>query len=171
MNLSRALREFYVLATHDFTFITNDNHRSHLHYVSKLAVTIRRVRPTKDVKFRFRISAQPGLPKTQSSASALPFCLDCQRSEVPLPHFHSALTAKDFKFCFRTSTQHWQPKIWNTASALPLCIDCQRSVYPLPHFRCQRSEVSLPHYRLTCEDVEFRFLTSAVRSYYVYIST
>ena len=78
--------------------------------------------------FRFRTSALPWLPKIWSSASAmsllpkiwsstsaLSFCIDCQKFEVPLPHFRSALTAKYMKFCFRTSALHWLVKIWSSA--------------------------------------------------------
>ena len=71
-----------------------------------------------DLMFRFRTSALPWLPKIWSSASALSllpkiwsstsalsFCIDCQKCEVPLPHFRSALTATYVKFCFRTSAE------------------------------------------------------------------
>ena len=43
-------------------------------------------RTSKDVKFRFRISSLPGLPKICSFASALSLSLDCQRSEDRLLH-------------------------------------------------------------------------------------
>ena len=69
--------------------------------------------PVKDVKFCFRMSNLTGLSKICSSTSALSWrlkiwfsastlllCLDCQRPDVPLPHFRSALTAKDLKFRF-----------------------------------------------------------------------
>ena len=104
----------------------------------------RSVLTAKDLKFRFHTSALLWLPKTWCSASALPLCLDCQRSEVPLPlclycqrsevprphfrsaltakkcevplpHFRSALTAKYVKFCFRTSALSWLAKIWSSA--------------------------------------------------------
>ena len=58
----------------------------------------------------FRTSALPILPKMWSLASALRFCLDCQRSDVQLPHFCSARLLR----------------VWSFVSALPLCIDCQR---------------------------------------------
>ena len=51
----------------------------------------------KYVKFRFRISTLPWLPKIWSSAfSTLPPCLQLQRCKVTPPHFCSALTAQ---FC------------------------------------------------------------------------
>ena len=55
--------------------------------------------------FRFHISALPWLAKIWSSTSALSFCIDCQKCEVPLPHphFRSAFTAKYVKFCSRAS--------------------------------------------------------------------
>ena len=43
-------------------------------------------RTSKDMKFRFRISSRPGLPKICSFASALSLSLDCQRSEDRLLH-------------------------------------------------------------------------------------
>ena len=43
-------------------------------------------RTSKDVKFRFRISSLPGLPKICSFASALSLSLDCQRPEDRLLH-------------------------------------------------------------------------------------
>ena len=65
--------------------------------------------------FRFRISAQHWLPKIWNSTTALSFCIDCQKCEVPLPHFRSALTAKYVKFCSRTSALSLLAKIWSSA--------------------------------------------------------
>ena len=99
--------------------------------------------PIKDVNNYFRTSNL-----ICSAASALPLCLDGWRSEIPLPHFCSALTAKDMMFRCRTSDLPWLPKIWSSASALSLlrkiwsstpalsfCIDCQKCEVQLPHFR------------------------------------
>ena len=65
--------------------------------------------------FRFSISALPWLPKIWRPTSALSFCIDCQKYEVSLPHFRSALTAKYVKFCSRTFALHWLAKIWSSA--------------------------------------------------------
>ena len=47
------------------------------------------------MKLSFRTSALPGLLKVLSFASAIPLCLYCQRSEVPLcQDFRSARTSK-----------------------------------------------------------------------------
>ena len=70
----------------------------------------------------FSTSALLILPKVWSSSSALLSCLDCQRSEVQLPHFCSARTSKCLKLLFRTSTLPWLPNIWSSAfqtSVLP----------------------------------------------------
>ena len=83
--------------------------------------------------FRFRISALPWLPKIWRSTSALLFCTDCQKCEVPLPHFRSVLTGKDLKFRF--------PHLF--------CQDFQRCGVPLPHF------ISA----WTSKDFQFRFCT------------
>ena len=71
-------------------------------------------RTSKYVQVHFRISSLPGLPKMWSSASALLLCLDCQRSEVPLPPFSSATIPQDVKFRFLTSDLHWLPKMWSS---------------------------------------------------------
>ena len=100
----------------------------------------------------FRTSNLTGLSKICSATSALPlltakdlkFRLHTSplswlpRSDVPLPHFRSALTAKELKLRFRyvftakglkfhvrTFVLHWLPKMWSFASALPLCPDYQ----------------------------------------------
>ena len=93
----------------------------------------RSVLTAKDLEFRFHTSALPWLPKTWCSASTFPLCLDCQRSEVPRPHFRSALTAKNVKFRFRirTSALPLLPNMWSSAPALPLCLYWQRSEVPL----------------------------------------
>ena len=129
----------------------------------------RSVLTAKVLKFRFLTSALPWLPKTWCSASTFPPCLDWQRSEVPRPHFRSALTAK---------------KMWSSASAsaLPLCLYCQICEVLLPRFRSaftgkdlkfrfphlfcqdfQRCEVPLPHFisAWTSKDLQFRFCTFA----------
>ena len=85
--------------------------------------------------------------KIWNSASTILLCLDCQRPDVPLPHFRSALTGKDLKFHVRTFVLHWLPKkfrfrirtsalsllpnMWSSAPALPLCLYWQRSEVPL----------------------------------------
>ena len=69
--------------------------------------------------------------KIWNSASTLLLCLECQRPDIPLPHFRSALTAKDLKFHVRTFVLHGLPNMWNSAPALPLCLDRQRSEVPL----------------------------------------
>ena len=71
----------------------------------------------KDLMFRFHISALPWLAKIWSSTSALSFCIDCQKCEVPLPHphFRSAFTAKYVKFCSRASALPLLAKIWSSA--------------------------------------------------------
>ena len=133
--------------------------------------------------FRFYTSVLPWLPKTWCSASALPLCLDCQRSEVPLPlclycqrsevprpHFRSAFTSKNVKFLFRTSALPWPPNMWSSVSALPLCLDWQRSEVPLSAFNLcldlHRFAVSLPHFRsiLTDKDQKIVFSTNTVPS-------
>ena len=90
------------------------------------------------MQFCFRTSALYWRLKIWNSASTRLLCLDCQRPDVPLPHFRSALTVKDLKFRFRsvftakdlkfrvrTFVLPWLPNMWSSASALPLCIDCQ----------------------------------------------
>ena len=98
--------------------------------------------------FRFRISALPWLPKIWSYTSALSFCIDSQKCEVPLPlclyckicevllpRFRSALTGKNLKFRF--------PHMF--------CQDFQRCEFPLPHFISD----------WTFKDLQFRFCTFA----------
>ena len=122
--------------------------------------------------------------KIWNSASTLLLCIDCQRPDVPLPHFRSALTGKDLKFHVRTYVLHWLPKMWSSASAsaLPLCLYCQICEVLLPRFRsafngkdlkfrfshlfCQDfqiCEVPLPHFisAWTSKDLQFRFCTFA----------
>ena len=122
--------------------------------------------------------------KIWNSASTLLLCLDCQRPDVPLPHFRSAFTGKDLKFHVRTFVLHWLPKMWSSASAsaLPLCLYCQICEVLLPRFRSaftgkdlkfrfphlfcqdfQRCEVPLPHFisARTSKDLQFRFCTFA----------
>ena len=117
----------------------------------------------KDLQCCFRTSALSWRLKILNSASTLLLCLDCQRPDVPLPHFRSALTAKDLKFRFRSVITakdlkfhvrtfvlhwlHWLPKMWSSASALPLCLDCQICEVLPPHFRSA----------LTGKDLKFRF--------------
>ena len=96
-----------------------------------------------DMKSSFRTSALPGRLKVWSFASAIPLCLYCQRSEVPLSilplgqdfedlphlfcqdfqiwisHFISAGTSKDLKFRFCTSALPWLPKMWSSAFSVP----------------------------------------------------
>ena len=126
----------------------------------------RSVLTAKDLKFRFHTSALPWLPKTWCSASALPLCLDCQRSEV----------------ASRTFVLLGLPKIWSSASALTLCLDYQicevlfpqsRSAFTgkdlkfrFRHLFChdfQRCEVPLPHFisAWISKDLQFRFCTFA----------
>ena len=88
----------------------------------------------KDLRYRFRTSAQPGLPKVWSSASALPLCLDYQRSELPFPHFRFAWTAKYLKIRFYISALSGLPKIWISVSSLSP--DQWRCEGLLLHFRC-----------------------------------
>ena len=90
-----------------------------------------------DLKFGFHTFALPVLLWIWSSASALLFRLGCQRSEVLLPHFRSALTVL---------------KILSSASAFLLCLNCQRSEVLLLHF-CSA---------LTVNDLKFCFCTSAL---------
>ena len=148
--------------------------------------------PVKAVKICFRTSNLTGLVKVLDCTSALSWrlkiwnststlllCLNCQRPDVPLPHFRSALTAKDLNFFVRTFVLHWLPKMWSSASALPLCLDCQICEVLLPHFRSvltgkdlkfrfphlfyqdfQRWEVPLPHFisAWTSKDLQISFL-------------
>ena len=59
----------------------------------------------------FSTNTLPSLPNMGSSASALPFCLDCKGSVIS--HFRSAFIPKD-------------------VNALLLCLDCQRSASSVP---------------------------------------
>ena len=117
---------------------------------------------SEDVKFRFRTSVLPSLP----------------RSEVQLSHFRSARTSKDLKLHFHTSALPWLPnmwssalrtsvlpglrkmssfasalvrsglpKMWRSASAFHLCRDFQRGEVPPPHF----------YSALTIKDLKFGF--------------
>ena len=54
-------------------------------------------RTSKGLKPCFHTSALPWLPKIWVPLSALLFCQDFERSQVPLPH------AKDVQFCFLSS--------------------------------------------------------------------
>ena len=84
--------------------------------VQRFAVSLlhfRSVLTAKDLKIGFSTNTLPSLPNMGSSASTLPFCLDCKRSVVL--HFRSAFIPKD-------------------VNALLLCLDCQ--VLP-PQFRCR----------------------------------
>ena len=107
---------------------------------------------SKDVKFRFRISVLPWLPRS-----------------VQLSPFRSVRTSKGLKLRFRISALPWLPfvpnmwstsihtsvlpglrkilssdsalvrsglpKMWRSASPLTLCFNCQKCEAPLPHFR------------------------------------
>ena len=110
------------------------------------------------MKFCSRTFVLTWLLKIWSSASALPLCIDCQRSEVtlphcldyqwckfPLPHLRSTwLTAHDVTLVpFSTSALPILPKMWISASALPSCLHCQRSEVQLPHFCSARTSKGL----------------------------
>ena len=111
----------------------------------------------KDLKFCSRTSILSWLLKIWNSASALPLCVDCQRSEVklphcldyqwyevPLPHLRSALTTHDVTWVpFRTSALPILSEMWSSASALPSCHDCQRYEIQLPHFCSARTSKGL----------------------------
>ena len=116
--------------------------------------------------FRFRISALYWLPKIWSSTSALSFCIDCQKCEVPLPHFRSALTAKYVKFCSRTSALSWLAKIWSSSFRT-----CSARTSKDVKFRFRISSlpglaVSLLHFRsvLTAKDLKIGFSTNTLPS-------
>ena len=101
------------------------------------------------------------------SASALPPCLDCQRSEVQLPQFCSARTSKGLKLRFRTFALPWLPIYEVPLSKFLFCQGFERSQVPLPHLfyqDLQRYEGPLPHFTSagTSKDVKFRFRTFAV---------
>ena len=71
----------------------------------------RSILPAKDLKIGFSTNTVLSLPNIESSASALPFCLDCKRSVVS--HFRSAFIPPD-------------------VNARLLCIDCQSSASSVP---------------------------------------
>ena len=112
---------------------------------------------TEDLKFCPRTSVLSWLLKIWSSASALPLCIDCQRSEAkllhcldylwcefPLLHLRSALTTHDVTWVLiSTSALPILPKMWSSACALPSCLDCQRSEVQLPHFCSARTSKGL----------------------------
>ena len=166
------------------SFIRNDNYSSQQSYSSTLAVPISRIRAcqrykilllhfqldwtAKDLKFCSRTSVLSWLLKiwSSASASALPLCGDCQRSQVtlphctdnqwcefPLPHLRSALTTHNVtRVTLRTSALSILPKMWSSVFALPSCLDCQRYEIQLPHFCSAR----------TSKGLKLRFHTSAL---------
>ena len=71
----------------------------------------RSVLTAKDLKIGFSTNTLPSLPNMGSSASTLPFCIDCKRSVVS--HFRSAFIPKD-------------------VNVLLLCLDCQSSASSVP---------------------------------------
>ena len=114
----------------------------------------RSVLTAKDLKFRFHTSALPWLPKTWCSASLFPLCLDWQRSEVPRPHFRSALTAKKCEVPlphphFRSAFTAKYVKFCSRASALPLLAKIWSSAFRT----CSA---------WTSKDVKFRFRISSL---------
>ena len=109
----------------------------------------RSVLMAKDLKLRFHTSSLPWLAKTWCSASAFPLCLDWQRSEVPRPHFRSALTAKNVKFHFRSAFTAKYVKFCSRASALPLLAKIWSSAFRTCSAR-------------TSKDVKFRFRISSL---------
>ena len=87
----------------------------------------------KDLKFCSRTSVSSWLLRIWSSASALPLCGDCQRSEVTLPH------CLEYQWC-EVPLPHlalsWLPMMWHELrSALLLCQFFRRCEVPLLHFR------------------------------------
>ena len=122
-----------------------------------------------EVQLLHNSSALPGLLKVWSFASAIPLCLYCQRSEVPL----SVLPlGQDFERS-RSSSALVLPGLPNMgkstsafhlcrdfqrcgcASALLCCLDCQRSEVPLsvlPLGQDSKYLVHLPH--LFCQDFQ-----------------
>ena len=161
------------------SFIRNGNYSIQYSYSSTLAVAISRIRAfqrykfllpyfqldwtAKGLKLCFRTSVLSWLLKILSYASALPLCIDCQRSEVTLPHcldyqwcdmssvphFSFANSSKDVDFRFCTAALPGLLKVWSFASTLLLCLDCQRCEVPLSKLLfCQDFEISkvpLPH--------------------------
>ena len=104
-----------------------------------------------DLKLSFCTSALPGLLKVWSFASAIPLCLYCQRSEVPL----SVLPlGQDFEKARSSSALVLPapPNMGKSSSAFHLCRDFQRCEVTLPHF-CSA---------LTANDMKFSFRTSAL---------
>ena len=113
--------------------------------------------------FRFRISALPWLPKIWSSTSALSFCTDCQKYEVPLPH---CLDCQVCEVLLPHARSVWfeaplsalvlpgLPKMWSSASAFNLCLDFQRFAVSLLHFRSI----------LTAKDLKIGFSTYVLPS-------
>ena len=99
-----------------------------------------------DLKFSFCTSTLPGLLKVWSFASAIPLCLYCQRSEVPL----SVLPLGQDSEGSRSSSALVLPGLPNmgkSTSAFHLCRDFQRYEVLLPHF-CSA---------LTAKDLKFSF--------------
>ena len=99
------------------------------------------------------------------AASLLPSCLDCQRSEVQLPHFCSARTSKGLKLFFRTSALPWLPNIWSSAFQTSVLPGLRTISSPPPHLfdqDFQRCEAPLLHFISagTSKDVKFLFRTS-----------
>ena len=120
--------------------------------------------PVKEVKFCFRTSSLTRLSKLYSSASALPLCIDGWRSEIPLPHFCSALTAKDLMIRFRNSALPWLPKIWSSASAFRSALTGKD---PLSALRSASTSKDLKLRFRTCsartsKDVKFGFRISSL---------
>ena len=105
----------------------------------------------KYLKFCSRTSILSSLLKIWGSASALPHCGDCQRSEVTLLH------CIDYQWCevrYSISALPWLPMMWyELSSALLLCQFFRRCEVPLLHFRPA----------LTAKDMKFSFRTSALR--------
>ena len=112
------------------------------------------------MKFSFRTSALAWLLKVSSFASAIPLCLYCQRSEIPLSVLR---LGQDFERSRSSSARALPglPNMGKSTFAFHLCRDFQRS------------EVLLPHscFALTAKDVKFCFHGSAVCSYIMHSHT